>query len=51
VVKSRITAKGLRLLEEIEPCLAAHHQKQFAGFGEKKLKQWVEWLEQIRESV
>ena len=51
VVKTRIGAKGLRLLEEIEPSLAEHHRKQFAGFGEKKLKQLVEWLEQIRESI
>jgi len=48
VVKTRITRKGLRLLEEIDPLISAHHQRQFAGFGDKKLKQLVEWLEQIR---
>jgi DNA-binding MarR family transcriptional regulator len=51
VVKTQIEAKGLRLLEEIEPFIAAHHRKQFAGFGEKKLKQLIEWLEQIRENI
>jgi DNA-binding MarR family transcriptional regulator len=48
VVKTRITRKGLRLLEEIDPLIAAHHRSQFAGFGDKKLRQLVEWLEQIR---
>jgi len=51
VVKAKISAKGQHLLEEIEPFLVEHHRKQFAGFGEKKLKQLVEWLEQIRESI
>jgi DNA-binding MarR family transcriptional regulator len=51
VVKAQITAKGLSLLEEIQPLITAHHQKQFAGFGEKKLKQLVEWMEQVRVTV
>jgi DNA-binding MarR family transcriptional regulator len=50
VVKTEIHSKGLRLLEEIDPIIAAHHQRQFAGFGEKKLRQLVEWMDQIRES-
>jgi DNA-binding MarR family transcriptional regulator len=49
VVKAEITDKGLGLLDETQPLITAHHRKQFAGFGEKKLKQLVEWLEQIRE--
>ncbi len=51
VVKTQIGAKGARLLEEIAPLIGGHHQKPFAGFGEKKLKQLVEWLEQIRENI
>lgn len=51
VVKTQIGVKGLSLLEEIEPSLAAHHRRQFAALGDKKLRQLVEWLEQIRESV
>jgi DNA-binding MarR family transcriptional regulator len=51
VVKARITARGLSLLEEIQPLIVAYHRGQFAGFGEKKLKQLVEWMEQVREPV
>ena len=51
VVKAQINGKGLRLLEEIQPLIAAHHRRQFAAFGEKKLRQLVEWMEQIRESI
>jgi DNA-binding MarR family transcriptional regulator len=51
VVKAQITSKGLHLLEEIQPLIVAHHRRQFAGFGEKKLKQMVEWMEQIRETA
>ena len=50
VVKAQISCKGMALLEEIEPHLNAHHRGHFAGFGEKKLKQLVEWMEQIREA-
>ena len=50
VVKAQITAQGMHLLAEIQPLILAHHKKQFAAFGEKKLKQLVEWMEQIRET-
>jgi DNA-binding MarR family transcriptional regulator len=51
VVKTQITSKGMNLLDEIQPVILAHHRKQFAGFGEKKLKQLVSWMELIRETV
>jgi len=51
VVKAQIACQGMRLLDEIEPLLVAHHRKQFARVGEKKLKQLVEWMEQIREAI
>jgi MarR family transcriptional regulator, organic hydroperoxide resistance regulator len=51
VVKTQINSNGLRLLEEIAPLVMAHHRRQFAGFGEKKLRQLVEWMEQLRESI
>jgi DNA-binding MarR family transcriptional regulator len=51
VVNARITNKGLALLEELQPVVLAHHRKQFAGFGEKKLKQLIEWMEQVRATV
>jgi len=51
VVKTQIACQGMRLLEEIEPLIAEHHRRQFARFGEKKLKQLVEWMEQIRETI
>ena len=51
VVKAQISGKGLHLLEEIQPLVVAHHRKQFGGFGPKKLKQMVEWMEQVREPM
>ena len=51
VVKAQITSKGMNLLDEIQPVILAHHRKQFAGFGEKKLKQLVAWMELVRETI
>jgi DNA-binding MarR family transcriptional regulator len=51
VVKAQITSKGLKLLADIQPLIAAHHRRRFAGFGEKKLKQLVEWMELVRETI
>jgi DNA-binding MarR family transcriptional regulator len=51
VVKTQIACLGMRLLEEIEPLMVEHHRRQFASFGEKKLKQLVEWMENIREAI
>jgi DNA-binding MarR family transcriptional regulator len=51
VVKAQITAKGLSLLDELQPLILGQHRRQFAGFGEKKLKQLVEWMEQIRATI
>ena len=50
VVKAQITSKGLGLLEELQPLVLAYHRKQFSGFGEKKLRQLVEWMEQVRST-
>ena len=51
VVKAQITGKGLSLLAELQPLILGQHRRQFAGFGEKKLKQLVEWMEQIRATI
>jgi DNA-binding MarR family transcriptional regulator len=51
VVKTAIAPKGSRLLEELDPLIAAHHRRQFAGFAEKKLQQLVEWTKRIREAI
>jgi DNA-binding MarR family transcriptional regulator len=51
VVKTQIACEGRRLLAEIEPLIAEHHRRQFARFEGKKLKQFVDWLEQIRETI
>lgn len=48
VVKAAITGKGLSLLDELQPLVLDYHRRQFAGFGEKKLKQLIEWMEQLR---
>jgi DNA-binding MarR family transcriptional regulator len=51
VVKAQITGKGLRLLDQIGEPLTDHHRQAFAAFSEKKLKQLVEWMEQVRASI
>jgi len=51
VVKTQITAKGLSLLDDLQPVIVEYHRRQFAGFGEKKLKQLVEWMDQIRATA
>ncbi len=51
VVKTQITSKGLSVLDNLEPLIIEYHRKQFAGFGEKKLKQLIEWMEEIRETA
>ena len=51
VVKTQITRKGLSVLDELQPLVLEHHRRQFAGFGEKKLKQLIEWMEQLRATV
>jgi DNA-binding MarR family transcriptional regulator len=48
VVKARISHNGLAVLDELQPLILDYHRTQFAGFGEKKLKQLVEWMEQLR---
>jgi DNA-binding MarR family transcriptional regulator len=50
VVKAKITGKGLSMLEEIHPQITAYHRKQFVSFGEKKLKQLITWMEEIRRT-
>lgn len=51
VVKAQITRKGLSVLDELQPLVLEHHRRQFAGFGEKKLKQLIEWMEQVRATA
>lgn len=48
VVKAQITRQGLNLLEELQPLIVEYHRRQFAGFGERKLKQLIEWMDEIR---
>ncbi len=51
MVKTKITGKGLSLLDELQPLIHEYNRRQFAGFGEKKLKQLVEWMDQIRATI
>jgi len=48
VVKAQITAKGLSLLDEIQPLIFEYHRQRFAGFGKKQLRQLIAWMEQVR---
>ena len=50
VVNAYISAAGLRLLEEIDPVLTAHHRSQYAHFEPCKLRQLIELLELVRNT-
>ena len=48
VVKTRITAEGLRILGELDAPLCALHTRQFAGIPADKLKQLAQLLSALR---
>jgi DNA-binding MarR family transcriptional regulator len=49
VVLTRIKAAGLKLLEQIEPLIFEHLRSTIGLLGEKKIKQLIDLLEQVRE--
>jgi DNA-binding MarR family transcriptional regulator len=51
VVKTRITAEGLRILAELERPVAGLHRRQFRHFPAKKLRELSRLLDQIRQQV
>lgn len=50
VVTCRITRKGLAVCEQLEHPLNALHASQFAKLGERKTKQLIQLLEQLRQA-
>ena len=51
VVTTRASADGLRLLDEIDPVLYAHHHRQFANLSESQLRELIRLLEVVRETA
>jgi len=51
VVKTRITAEGLRILRELDDPIRELHRRQFRGFPAKRLRQLSLLLEQARAHV
>ncbi len=50
VVKARITAEGMSVLKQLDPLISEHHRRQFLGFGERKLNQLLDLMDQVREA-
>jgi DNA-binding MarR family transcriptional regulator len=51
VVKTRITAEGLRLLKELDQPVQDFHRRQFRHFPAKHLRQLLNLLDRARELV
>lgn len=49
VVTARIECAGMKLLEAIDPLMDSHHRRILGGLGEKRLKQLIDLMEQVRE--
>jgi DNA-binding MarR family transcriptional regulator len=49
VVVATITPEGLRLLQEIDPVLVAHHRRQFSTLNKTELRELIRLLELVRE--
>lgn len=47
-VSTRITEKGLKLLEKIDRELPAMHQRQLGHVSQKKLRELIDLLEEVR---
>jgi len=51
LVSTRITAKGLRLLDEVEDSVTAEHMRRFHHLGRSQLKTLIELLNTVREKL
>ena len=51
VVKTRITAEGLRILRDLDDPIQQLHRRQFRGFPENQLRQLSLLLERVRACV
>ena len=51
VVLANITPEGLRLLQEIDPVIAAHHCRLFSTLSKTELRELVRLLQAVREGT
>ena len=51
LVSTRITPKGLRLLDELEDAVAEEHMRRFHHLSKTELKSLIELLKGVRERV
>jgi MarR family transcriptional regulator, organic hydroperoxide resistance regulator len=49
VVIATITPEGLRLLQEIDPVVVAHHRRQFSTLNKTELRELIRLLQLVRE--
>lgn len=51
LVSTRITAKGLRLLDEVQDAVSAEHMRRFHHLGKAQLKTLIDLLHTVREKL
>jgi DNA-binding MarR family transcriptional regulator len=51
LVSTRITAKGLRLLDEVQDAVSAEHVRRFQHLGKAQLKTLIDLLNTVREKL
>jgi DNA-binding MarR family transcriptional regulator len=51
LVSTRITTKGLRLLDELDDAVTAEHMRRFHHLGRPQLKTLIELLNVVREKL
>lgn len=49
VVVAAITPEGLRLLQETDPVIIAHHRRQFTTLNKTELRELIRLLQLVRE--
>jgi DNA-binding MarR family transcriptional regulator len=51
LVSTKITAKGLRLLDEVDDAVSAEHMRRFHHLGKTQLKTLIDLLSEVREKL
>lgn len=51
LVSTKITAKGLRLLDEVDDAVTAEHMRRFHHLGKTQLKTLIDLLSEVREKL
>jgi DNA-binding MarR family transcriptional regulator len=50
VVIASITSEGLRLLQDVEPAIMAHHRRQFSTLNKTEVRELIRLLELVRDA-